>query len=72
VLHDHDDAPVSRLLAQVRAALAPGGRLLIVEPLAATRGAETVGHGYFGLYLAAMRSGRPRTCASKRLTGASS
>lgn len=61
VLHDHDDGPVSRLLEKVRDALPPGGRLLIVEPLASTRGAETVGHSYFGFYLAAMRSGRPRT-----------
>lgn len=61
VLHDHDDAPASRLLAAIRAALSTNGRVLIVEPLAETPGAEPVGHGYFGLYLAAMRSGRPRT-----------
>jgi len=59
VLHDHDDAPAARILAASRAALAPGGRLLIVEPMAAA-GAAPEGHAYFGLYLAAMRSGRPR------------
>lgn len=61
VLHDHDDGPASRLLAAVHAALPAGGRLLIVEPLAETRGAAGMGHGYFGFYLAAMRSGRPRS-----------
>lgn len=61
VLHDHDDGPASRLLAAAGAALPPGGRLLIVEPLAETRGAAAMGHGYFGFYLAAMRSGRPRS-----------
>jgi len=61
VLHDHDDAPASRLIAAVSDALPPGGRLLIVEPLASTAGAEPMGHAYFGFYLAAMRSGRPRS-----------
>lgn len=60
VLHDHDDAQAAALLAQVRAALPARGRLLIVEPMAGTRGAESVG-AYFGFYLLAMGSGRPRT-----------
>ena len=60
VLHDHDDAPAGALLARCHAALPPGGVLLIAEPMADTRGAETVG-AYFGLYLAAMGSGRPRS-----------
>jgi demethylspheroidene O-methyltransferase len=59
VLHDHDDAPAFRILAASRAALEPGGRLLIVEPMAKA-GAAPEGHAYFGFYLAAMRSGRPR------------
>lgn len=57
VLHDHDDAPAGDLLAKICQALAPGGRLLIVEPMA---GDGPAGAAYFGLYLAAMRSGRPR------------
>lgn len=61
VLHDHDDAPAAALLARVRRALASGGRLLIVEPMAGTPGAEPAGHAYFGMYLLAMASGRPRT-----------
>jgi len=67
ILHDHDDAPVSRLLAKIHAALPPKGTLLIAEPLAETPGAEPVGHGYFGLYLSAMRSGRPRTFREYKL-----
>jgi demethylspheroidene O-methyltransferase len=61
VLHDHDDGPATRLLANAAAALASGGRLLIVEPMADTPGARPMGHAYFGFYLAAMGSGRPRS-----------
>lgn len=61
ILHDHDDAPVRALLAKVRETLAPGGTLLIAEPMAGTKGAEPMGESYFGLYLWAMGSGRPRT-----------
>jgi len=61
VLHDHDDAPVRALLRAAYAALAPGGRLVIAEPMAGTPGAEPVGDAYFGFYLVAMGSGRPRT-----------
>jgi demethylspheroidene O-methyltransferase len=63
VLHDHDDDVAAPLLRSIRESLEPGGRLLIVEPMAGTRGAEPVGHAYFGFYLSAMRSGRPRTPA---------
>ncbi|MQX37957.1 methyltransferase domain-containing protein [Roseospira navarrensis] len=61
VLHDHDDAAVRTILAAARRALAPGGRLLIAEPMAGTRGAEPIGGAYFGFYLMAMGSGRART-----------
>lgn len=60
ILHDHDDHVAARLLASIRAALPPGGVLLIAEPMAGTPGAEAMGDAYFGLYLWAMRSGRPR------------
>ena len=61
VLHDHDEPLVRRLLGMVHAALPLGGRVLIAEPLAGSRGAETVGAAYFGMYLLAMGSGRART-----------
>ncbi len=61
VLHDHDDSSVRKILAACRDALAPGGTLLIAEPMAGTPGAEASGDGYFGFYLLAMGSGRPRT-----------
>jgi demethylspheroidene O-methyltransferase len=61
ILHDHDDASALALLRVIRAALPPGGRLLIAEPMADTPGARPAGDAYFGLYLLAMGSGRPRT-----------
>lgn len=64
VVHDHDDEAVRRLLGAVHAALSEGGTLLIAEPLSGTPGAGRVGAAYFGLYLLAMGSGRPRTAES--------
>jgi demethylspheroidene O-methyltransferase len=61
VVHDHDDAAAAVLLRRVRAALPPGGTLLLAEPMAGTQGAERMGDAYFGFYLLAMGSGRPRT-----------
>ncbi len=66
VLHDHDDAAVVALLKAVRGALAPGGTLLVAEPLAGAAGAETVGAAYFAFYLLAMGQGRARTAAELR------
>lgn len=60
VLHDHDDEVAQALLIRIRAALPPGGRLLIAEPMAGTSGAEPMGEAYFGFYLLAMGRGRPR------------
>lgn len=61
ILHDHDDDVVAALLPQIRAALPPDGSLLIAEPLADTASAPRMGDTYFGLYLWAMGSGRPRS-----------
>ncbi|HEY0776720.1 MAG TPA: methyltransferase, partial [Gemmatirosa sp.] len=57
---DHDDATVLALLDRVREALAPGGLVVIAEPLAGVRGAEAVGDVYFAYYLSAMGRGRAR------------
>ncbi len=61
VLHDHDDAAALRILQAAHAALEPGGTLLVAEPMAGTAGAAPIGGAYFGFYLMAMGSGRPRT-----------
>ena len=63
VLHDHDDAPALALLRNVHAALPDGGTIFITEPMAQTPGAEPAGDAYFGFYLLAMGSGRPRSVA---------
>ena len=63
VVHDHDDAAAQALLDRVYAALPPGGVLLVAEPMAQTPGVDPVGDAYFGFYLLAMGSGRPRTKA---------
>ncbi len=60
VLHDHDDDSVLAVLRAARRALPADGVLLIAEPMAETKGAEAVG-AYFGFYLLAMGSGRPRS-----------
>ena len=61
ILHDHDDAPVARLLENIHSSLAPGGRLMIAEPMARAPGAEGMGEAFFGMYLWAMGSGRARS-----------
>jgi demethylspheroidene O-methyltransferase len=61
VLHDHDDAGAAQILSSARAALAPGGRLLVAEPMSAAPRKDRVADAYFGLYLLAMGSGRART-----------
>lgn len=63
VAHDHDDDAVLQLLTAARQALAPGGRLVLAEPMADTPGAAAMGDAYFGFYLLAMGRGRPRQAA---------
>jgi len=67
ILLDHDDAHAARILSACHAALPPGGRLIVAEQMAETRGAEAMGDAYFGFYLFAMGRGRPRSEAA--LTG---
>ena len=61
ILHDHDDEPAAALLANIRESLEPGARLIVAEPMAGIPGAEAMGEAFFGMYLWAMGSGRPRT-----------
>jgi len=61
IILDHDDATVLTLLRACRRAIAPGGALLIAEPISGLTGSRPVTDAYFGLYLFAMGRGRPRT-----------
>ena len=61
IAHDHDDDRVQALLERIRAAIAPGGTVLIAEPMLETPGAEPIGAAYFGFYLMAMGQGRARS-----------
>jgi demethylspheroidene O-methyltransferase len=61
VVHDHDDDAVQKLFRAVHDALPRNGTLLLAEPMAGTKGAERMGDAYFGFYLLAMGSGRPRS-----------
>lgn len=63
VVHDHDDDRVMTLLRAARQALPAHGVLLLAEPMAGTAGAQRMGDAYFGMYLWAMGSGRPRRVA---------
>ena len=60
IIHDHDDDKALHILRAVRAALPPGGTLLLAEPMAGTPGAEAMGDAYFGFYFLAMGRGRAR------------
>lgn len=61
VIHDHDDDRALSILRAARAALPRDGVLLLAEPMSDTPGARPIGEAYFGFYLLAMGSGRPRT-----------
>ena len=64
IVHDHDDDVVLTLLKAVRTALAPGGSVLIAEPMSGGAGGGTMSDAYFGFYLLAMGSGKPRTASA--------
>ena len=60
ILHDLDDEAARTILKAVFDALPKGGAILVAEPMAGVPGVEPMGDAYFGLYLMAMRHGRPR------------
>lgn len=61
VLYDHDDSTVARLLAAVHAALPPGGRLVISEPMSGGAVPDPITDVYFAFYTLAMQTGRTRS-----------
>ncbi|MBB4001915.1 acetylserotonin O-methyltransferase [Aurantimonas endophytica] len=61
IVHDHDDEAVVALLTRIREGLRPGGVVMIAEPMSGDRHSGPVADAYFGFYLRAMGSGRPRT-----------
>ncbi len=63
IAHDHDDDRLLMLLSNIRRALAPGGVLIIAEPMSGTQDSERVVDVYFAFYLMVMGSGRPRSPA---------
>ncbi|MFN3936485.1 MAG: methyltransferase [Gemmobacter sp.] len=63
VLYDHDDRTVAALLARCRAALPPGGRLIVSEPMSGGARPDRAADLYFALYTAAMNTGRTRSAA---------
>ncbi len=63
VLYDHADATVAALLARARAALPPGGRIIVSEPMSGGDRPDPRTDVYFALYTLAMRTGRTRSQA---------
>lgn len=63
IAHDHDDRALQRLLANVHAALPPGGCIVIAEPMREVAGSMPVAETYLGFYLLAMGQGRVRSRA---------
>ncbi|MFZ3581193.1 methyltransferase [Loktanella sp. DJP18] len=61
VLYDHADSTVLTLLRAVHAALPPGGRLIVSEPMTGGPALNRAGDAYFALYCMAMRTGRARS-----------
>jgi demethylspheroidene O-methyltransferase len=61
VLYDHADSTVEALLAAVHAALPPGGRLVISEPMSGGTTPDRATDVYFAFYTLAMGTGRTRS-----------
>lgn len=61
VLYDHPDSLVTKLLASAFAALPPGGRLIVSEPMSGGARPDPQTDIYFAVYTLAMRTGRTRS-----------
>jgi demethylspheroidene O-methyltransferase len=60
VLYDHEDATAMALLRAAHAALPPGGRLIVSEPMTGGDRPHRAGDAYFAFYCMAMGTGRAR------------
>lgn len=63
VLYDHSDDTVRMLLARVHAALPPGGRVLVIEPMSGGARPDPQTDVYFSVYTLAMGTGKTRSVA---------
>ncbi len=63
VMYDHSDDTVRDLLAKCFAALPPGGRLIVSEPMSGGTRPDPVTDVYFALYTLAMQTGKTRSAA---------
>ena len=61
VLYDHGDDTVTGLLRACHAALPPGGRLILSEPMSGGTRPDPITDVYFAFYTLAMRTGRVRS-----------
>jgi len=61
VLYDHDDTTVLQLLTAAYAALPPGGRLIVSEPMSGGAKPDRITDVYFAVYTLAMQTGRTRS-----------
>lgn len=61
VLYDHSDDTVMGLLRACKAALPPGGRLIVSEPMSGGNRPDPITDVYFAFYTLAMRTGRTRS-----------
>jgi demethylspheroidene O-methyltransferase len=63
VCYDHADETVRALMAKIHAALPPGGRFIVSEPMAGGDRPERAGDAYFAFYCMAMQTGKARSQA---------
>jgi demethylspheroidene O-methyltransferase len=61
VLYDHDDETVRNLLSKAFDALAPGGRLIVSEPMSGGIHPDPITDVYFAVYTLAMGTGKTRS-----------
>lgn len=63
VCYDHADDTVRALMAKIHAALPPGGRFIVSEPMSGGAKPERSGDAYFAFYCMAMQTGKARSQA---------